>query len=174
MEENRYEYKEFITELAEADTTGTIGTRQGHIKMDSYRFIKPSSTITKMGLIGKGPSMHTHLTMQKIQPGGGVEEHYFEYDAGMPVFDNIIYVISGRIRAYIGDIEKTVGADTLIYCTSNVKHSITNVGKGIAKVLSIFGAGEGETMGPAVWSKKPSGNLGVHNWKLAGTSKPAT
>jgi glyoxylate utilization-related uncharacterized protein len=144
MEENRYEYKEFITQIAEADTL--VGPRKGHIKVDGYRFIKPSSMIPKIGLIGKGPSMHTWVTLQKIQPGGGLEEFCHKYDSEMPVFDKMFYVISGRIRATVGDIEKTVGADTLIYCPSNVKHSITNVGKGIAKVLTIIGFGEGQTI----------------------------
>ncbi len=163
--------KEFITQIAEV--TPIVGPREGHIKVDGYRFIKPSSFIPKIGLLGKGPSMHTWVTLQKIQPGGGIpggiEESYHEYNAETPVFDKMFYVISGRIRATVGDIEKTVGADTLIYCPSNVKASITNVGKGIAKVLRITGSGEGETMGPVVRTKKPSGNLGVHNWKLAGT-----
>ena len=154
MEENRYEYKEFITELAEADTVGGNYLREGHVKVQAYRFIKPSSLIPKIGLLGKGPSMHTWLTLQKIQPGGGLEELYHSYDAETPIFDKMHYVISGRIRATAGDIEKTVGADTLIYCPSNVKASITNVGKGIAKVLTIIGLDEGKIIGLPVHTKK--------------------
>jgi len=47
----------------------------------------------------------------------------------------------------MGDSERIVGADSLIYCPSNVRHSITNVGKGTAKILRIKGSGEGEKTG---------------------------
>jgi len=38
-------------------------------------------------------------------------------------------------------------------------------------MLRMSGSGEGERMGEAVYSKTPSGDLGVHNWKLASTVK---
>jgi mannose-6-phosphate isomerase-like protein (cupin superfamily) len=72
----------------------------------------------------------------------------------MPVFDHAYYVISGRIRATMGDSERIVGADSLIYCPSNVRHSITNVGKGTAKILRIKGSGEGEKTGKVVYTKE--------------------
>jgi len=59
------------------------------------------------------------------------DEHYREYNnTDMPVFDEALYVISGRIRAKVGDIEKIVGPDTLIYFPSNAIVSFTNIGKG--------------------------------------------
>jgi mannose-6-phosphate isomerase-like protein (cupin superfamily) len=72
----------------------------------------------------------------------------------MPVFDHVYYVISGQIRATVGDIERTVGADTFIYCPSNMRHSLLNVGQDTAKVLRISGSGKGDKMGDAVYSKK--------------------
>jgi mannose-6-phosphate isomerase-like protein (cupin superfamily) len=108
--------------------------------------------------------MHIKFSLDKVFPGGGVEEHYHE----PPVIDHIYYVISGRIRATVGDLEKVVGADTLIYCPSSVKHSITNVGKRVAKVISIDGSGIGERGGKVVYSKMPSGDLSGNTWKVAG------
>jgi quercetin dioxygenase-like cupin family protein len=57
----------------------------------------------------------------------------------------------------VGDIEKIVGADTLIYCPSNIRHSVTNIGKSLAKVLTIDASGEGEKSGLKVYSKIPTG-----------------
>ena len=101
---------------------------------------------------GKDLSKYLMLGMDKLQPGGGIEEHYHECNADMPVFDHAYYVISGRIRATVGDTKKIVGADSLIYCPSDVRHSITNVGKGTAKILRIKGSGEGEKTGGAIFT----------------------
>jgi mannose-6-phosphate isomerase-like protein (cupin superfamily) len=141
---------------------------EGHPKNEGYTFLRP---ITQSARVGKEPSMHIDLGLNKLQSGGGIEEHFHEYNEEMPIFDHVYYIISGRIRATIGDAERIVGADTLIYCPSDVRHSITDVGKGNAKLLRMSGSGEGERMGEAVYSKTPSGDLGVHNWKLASTVK---
>jgi mannose-6-phosphate isomerase-like protein (cupin superfamily) len=69
----------------------------------------------------------------------------------------------------VGDVEKIVGADTLIYCPSNIKHSVINIGKGVAKVIAIDASGEGERGGKVVYSKMPSGDLSANTWKVAGT-----
>ena len=103
---------------------------------------------------GKEHSKYLMLGMDKLQPGGGIDEHYHICDVETPVFDHAYYVISGRIRATVGDIERTVGADSLIYCPSNVKHSITNIGKTPAKILRIKGSIEGDKTGEAVYTKK--------------------
>ncbi len=95
------------------------------------------------------------LGMDRLEPGGGIVEHYHVNNAGMPIFDHVYYVISGRIRATMGDSERIVGADSLIYCPSNVLHSITNVGKGTAKILRIKGSGEGDKTGTVVYTKEP-------------------
>ena len=135
---------------------------EGNSGMEFYDFLKRS---TETPIPGTEPSMHIKFSLDKVFPGGGVEEHYHE----PPVIDHVYYVISGRIRATVGDIEKVVGADTLIYCPSSVKHSITNVGKRAAKVISIDGSGIGERGGKVVYSKMPSGDLGGNTWKVAGT-----
>ena len=87
----------------------------------------------------------------------------------MPIIDHIYYVISGRIRANVGDVKRIVGVNSLIYCPSNIRHSITNVGDGLAKLIRVSGSGEGARMGGSVYSKIPSGNLGVMPWKVAGS-----
>jgi mannose-6-phosphate isomerase-like protein (cupin superfamily) len=144
--------------------------REGHPDQDDFRFIRPSSEKDR---VGKHPSKHFMLTLDKINPGGGVEEHYHEYNEEMPIFDHVYYVISGKILAKIGNEERVVGADSLIYCPSDVKHSIKNVGKTKAKVLRMSGSAEGKKMGGPVYSSRPSGELGVREWKMAGSdNKP--
>ena len=139
---------------------------EGHPGNQGYSYLRPNTARIK---VGKEPSMHISLGLNKIQPGGGIEEHYHEYDIETPIFDHIYYVISGQIKATIGSMERIVGADSLIYCPSNIKHSITNVGKGMAKLIRVSGSGEGARMGGPVYSKIPSGDLGVMPWKV---SKP--
>jgi len=139
---------------------------EGHPKNEGYTFLRP---ITQTARVGKEPSMHIDLGLNKLKPGGGIEEHYHEYNDNMPIFDHVYYIISGRILATIGDTQRIVGANTLVYCPSNIRHSITDVGNGNAKLLRMSGSGMGEMMGEAVYSKTPSGDLGVHNWKLATT-----
>ena len=119
----------------------------GAVDMGRYSFLDNQESE------GAACSKYIMLGMDKLQPGGGIEEHYHESSEEMPVFDHAYYVISGRIRATMGDIEKTVGADSLVYCPSNIKHSITNVGKGTAKILRIKGSGEGVKTGGAIFTK---------------------
>ena len=156
MEANR---KGFILPIAEA---AHGGGHEGNTKCEFYDFLHRT---TESPLEGTEPSMHIKLNLDVISPGGGVEEHYHE----PPVIDHVYYVVSGRIRATIGDVEKVVGADTLIYCPSSVRHSVTNVGKRVAKVISIDGSGLGERGGKLVYSKMPSGDLKGNTWKVAST-----
>jgi mannose-6-phosphate isomerase-like protein (cupin superfamily) len=117
---------------------------------DMHRY----SFLDNQGSDGEERSKYIMLGMDKLEPGGGIVEHYHVNNAEMPVFDHAYYVISGRIRATMGDSERIVGADSLIYCPSNVRHSITNVGKGTAKILRIKGSGEGEKTGKVVYTKE--------------------
>jgi len=55
-------------------------------------------------LEGTEPSMHITESGRNLA-GWWVEEHYHE----PPVIDHVYYVVSGRIRATIGDVEKVVG-----------------------------------------------------------------
>jgi mannose-6-phosphate isomerase-like protein (cupin superfamily) len=137
------------------------GGVEGNTATEFYDFLARS---TERAIPGTEPSKHIKLNLDILSPGGGVEEHYHE----SPVVDHVYYVISGRIRATVGNITQTVGADTLIYCPSSTRHSITNVGKGKAKVISIDASAEGVRGGPLVYSKTPSGNLSGDNWKVAG------
>jgi len=117
---------------------------------DMHRY----SFLDNQGSDGEERSKYIMLGMDKLEPGGGIVEDYHVNNAEMPVFDHAYYVISGRIRATMGDSERIVGADSLIYCPSNVRHSITNVGKGTAKILRIKGSGEGEKTGKVVYTKE--------------------
>ena len=154
MEENR---KGFIMSIADIEQAWRISHKNemgGHHNMQGYGFLTVASEAATHGMRGKELSKHLMLGLDKLQTGGGIEGHYHEFKDEMPIFDHAYYVISGRIRATVGDIERTVGADSLIYCPSNVKHSILNVGKGPAKVLRISGCNDGAKMGGAIYTKK--------------------
>ena len=122
-----------------------------------WQFLRPSSEINNK-LEGKQTSKHLWINLYEFQPGGAVDEHYREYNnTDMPVFDEALYVISGRIRAKVGDIEKIVGPDTLIYFPSNAIVSFTNVGKGKkARYLKIGASEEGKLQGTAIYFKMPT------------------
>ena len=147
MEENR---KGFILSINDIEKSWRIehaADAEGHHNMQGFRFLTVATEAATHGMVGKELSKHLMIGLDKFPPGGGIVEHTHVYSAEAPVFDHAYYVISGRIEATIGDVKKTVGADSLIYCPSNVKHAILNVGKTTAKVLRIAGCGEGKIMG---------------------------
>jgi len=147
MEEQR---KGFILTIDDVERSWRIeqgATAEGHHNMQGYGFLTVASEAAAHGMRGKELSKHLMLGLDRFPPGGGIMAHCHEYNVEMPIFDHAYYVISGRILATVGDIEKTVGANSLIYCPSNIKHSILNVGKTTAKVLRLAACGEGETMG---------------------------
>jgi len=137
------------------------GGHEGSSNVEFFNFLGRSN---ETPIEGGEPAKYLKLSVNKVLPGGEVEEHYHE----PPVVDHVYYVISGRILASVGELKQVVGSDTLIYCPSNVKHSITNVGKTIATVISIDASPEGIKSGPLVYSKMPSGDLSGKNWKVAG------
>ena len=122
-----------------------------------WQFLRPSSEINNR-LEGKQTSKCLWINLYEFQPGGAVDKHYREYNnTDMPVFDEALYVISGRIRAKVGDVEKIVGPDTLIYFPSNAIVSFTNIGKGKkAKYLKIGASEEGQLQGMAIYFKIPT------------------
>ena len=179
LEKNR---KVFILPVAEVvpakapdkvrvlDEKGQIQTveSEGNPKLlQFYPLLRPTPEFTELQ---PEPSIYTWVTLGKMQPGGCIDEFFNETTAEMPVFDAAVYVISGQMRVTLGGMEKTVGADTLIYCPSNVRRSFSNIGNGLAKFLAINGAAEGAKMGKPVYSKMPTWNLGVglHKRKLTG------
>ncbi len=138
------------------------GGYEGSSNVEFFNFLGRSN---ETPIAGAEPAKYLKLSINKVLPDGEVEEHYHE----PPVVDHVYYVISGRILATVGEVKQLVGKDTLIYCPSSIKHSIKNVGKTAAKVISIDASPEGVKSGPLVYSKMPSGNLSGKNWKVAGT-----
>ena len=138
------------------------GGYEGSSNVEFFNFLGRSN---ETPIAGAEPAKYLKLSVNKVLPDGEVEEHYHE----PPVVDHVYYVISGRILATVGEVKQVVGKDTLIYCPSSIKHSIKNVGKTAAKVISIDASPEGVKSGPLVYSKMPSGNLSGKNWKVAGT-----
>jgi mannose-6-phosphate isomerase-like protein (cupin superfamily) len=135
--------KGFIRKLSDLEgRTGIIG----HPDLTAFRFVRP----------GEDGSLHIGLTLDVIEPGGGIDPHYHT-DCAM--FDHVYYVISGEIEAKLGDeAEETIGPDSIIYCPSNVTHSIRNVGKEESKVLRIGAAASGDMLGTLIY-------LSGESWK---------
>lgn len=143
----------FMLSMAEIQPRKDIG---GHPDITAYRFLSTKSQVfvdpdAQRIKPAEQSSLYLMLTVDEIAPGGGIEEHY-HVDA--PIFDHAYYVISGQIRATIGDTERILESDSLIYCRSNIRHSITNVGKEVAKVLRLGAAGSGDNKGRTVYTKK--------------------
>jgi quercetin dioxygenase-like cupin family protein len=147
MEENRKGFILSIKDIEKSNRIEHAADAVGHHNMQGCGFLTVASEAATHGMVGKELSRHLMIGLDKFPPGGGINEHTHVYSAEAPIFDHAYYVISGRIEATIGDVKKAVGADSLIYCPSNVKHAILNVGKTTAKVLRIAGCGEGNIMG---------------------------
>jgi quercetin dioxygenase-like cupin family protein len=136
--------------------TGEYGMNTNHWHGNVTSYLNP--TTHKGQLTEKENAIHIMMGLGVFYPGGGIEEHYHVCSDDVRVFDHAYYVISGKIKAVIGDQVRIVGANSLLYCPSNVKHSITNVGKGNAKVLRVSACNEAAKMGEAVWTYwKPNG-----------------
>lgn len=124
---------------------------EGHHNMQGFGFLTVASEMKTHRMVGKELATNLMLGLDMFPPGGGINAHSHVFSAEAPIFDHAYYVISGRIQATVGDEVRTVGADSLIYCPSNVKHAILNVGKTTAKVLRIAACNEGAVMGG--WAK---------------------
>ncbi|MFC1952479.1 cupin domain-containing protein [Chloroflexota bacterium] len=111
---------------------------KGHAGMNAYELIRP----------GKNGSLYLRLVMDEVEPGGKIEPHYHDLN---PACDHGYYVISGEILACVGNKTEVVGPDTLIYCQSDVIHSIENVGKSPAKLLRLGAAADGNSSGKSVF-----------------------
>ena len=111
---------------------------EGHPNLTAFTFVKP----------GEEGSLHTGVTLDFVEPEGGVNYHYH---TDCDKFDHIFYVISGQIQVKLGDEEEIVGSDTIIYCRSDIPHSIKNVGKEQSKVLRIAAASNGDIRGKLVY-----------------------
>ena len=124
--------------ISKAKDKEAITEMKGHSKLTAYELIRP----------GEDGSMHLRLLLDEIEPGGGIDLHFHELT---PVCDHAYYVISGDIIASLAGREEKVGPDTLIYCLTDVIHSIRNVGKSTAKLLRIGAAASGETEGKSIF-----------------------
>lgn len=113
----------------------------GHSGLKAWELIRP----------GENGSLHLRMLLNEFEPGGGIELHYHDL---IPVADHAYYVISGKIKAVIGDKEEIVGPDTLLYCLTDTLHSIENVGNEPAKLLRIGAAATGDSSGKSVFVKQ--------------------
>ena len=113
----------------------------GHTGIKAWELIRP----------GENGSIHLRMLLNEFEPGGGIYLHSHDL---VPVADHAYYVISGRIKAVIGDKEEIVGPDTLLYCLTDTLHSIENVGNEPAKLLRIGAAATGDSSGKSVFVKQ--------------------
>ena len=123
-------------------------------KNQVYKFLRLSNSIEK---VGPEPSMHSWVTYFKLPPGGSIDAHSHEYNNDdKPIFDIVFFVIAGKLQVTLGEIQKIVGPETLIYCPSNVKIGFVNVGKGIAKFAKDGASNEGKIQGGPLYLKMPT------------------
>lgn len=127
--------------ISKAKDKEAITNLEGHSKLTAYELIRPE----------EDGSMHLRVVLDEIEPGGGIEPHFHELT---PVCDHAYYVISGEIVVSLAGREEKVGPDTLIYCPTDVVHSLRNAGKSPAKLLRIGAAASGETGGKSVFITK--------------------
>ena len=126
---------------SKTDIKEAITDLEGHSKLTAYELLRP----------GENGSMHLRVVLDEVEPGGGIAPHFHEL---VPVCDHAYYVISGDIMVSLAGREERVGPDTLIYCPTNVIHSIRNIGESSAKLLRIGAAASGETGGRSVFVKQ--------------------
>lgn len=130
------ERKGFIRSASQVEARKGI---TGHPNLTAYRLVHP----------GQDGVSYLLLTLDDIQPGGGIDAHYH---TDVDTFDHAYYVISGKISAKLGDEEEQiVGEDTIIYFPSNMVHRIKNVGTTNAKVLRLGAAANGDVHGKLVY-----------------------
>lgn len=133
-----------------------------HTNMSGYGYLRRDTEVASHGLVRKELAKNLMLGLDKFLPGGVISEYTHVTNDEFPVFDHAYYMISGKIQGTVGNVMRTVGTDSLIYCPSNVKHAILNVGKSTTKVLRIAGCDEGEKW--VVGLNKHVDNLGVVLW----------
>ena len=127
--------------ISKAEDKEAITDMKGHSGLTAYELIHP----------GENGSMHLRVLLDEVELGGGIAPHFHELT---PVCDHAYYVISGDIMVSLAGREERVGPDTLIYCPTDVIHSIRNIGKSPAKLLRLGAAASGETGGKSVFIKQ--------------------
>lgn len=132
----RMEAKCIIRNLSEVEPRRGV---VGHQNVTGYRLLQP----------GPEGTSYLSIALDDIAPGGRIDPHYH---ADVDTFDHAFYVISGEVSVKLGDgEERVVGEGTVIYCPSNVAHSLKNVGNTSAKVLRIGASATGEVTGRTVY-----------------------
>ncbi|MFC1899536.1 cupin domain-containing protein [Chloroflexota bacterium] len=126
--------------ISKATPESLLTDLKGHAGMNAYELICP----------GNNGSLYLKLILDEIVPGGKIEPHYHDLE---PACDHGYYIISGKILACVGNKTEIVGPDTLIYCQSDVIHSIENVGKNTAKLLRLGAAADGNSSGKSIFVK---------------------
>lgn len=81
-------------------------------------------------LLDSPPSINYKVTYSVIKPGGYADEHSHSWD-------HAYYIIKGRARVKVGDEEREVSDETLIYVPPNILHSVKNIAGEPLVVLAV-------------------------------------
>lgn len=130
----RYEVRGGVIRLA--DVVPATGL-PGHPGTAAHRLMRP----------GTDGSRWLHVTYNVIESGGGIDPHYH---SGLDA-DHAYFVVSGTVRAKIGDDEYDVGAGDLMVFPCNIVHGFTVTSSDGAHILRLGAAADGRTSGGSVF-----------------------
>jgi quercetin dioxygenase-like cupin family protein len=118
------------------DTLGREGLA-GHPGVIAHRFVSGPDQGTRWLLV----------TLDLIEPGGGIEPHYHEDMTA----DHAYFLIDGLAVAQIGDDEHEVRPNGLMVFRADVVHGFRIVGDQTARVLRLGAAPDGIATGGSVF-----------------------
>jgi len=118
------------------DTTARSDLK-GHPGVTAHRFVSGPDNGTRWLL----------LTLNKIEPGGGIDPHYHEDLTA----DHAYFLIDGDVVARIGDEEHVVRPQGLMVFQSDIVHGFRVVGDQPATVLRLGAAPDGVATGRSVF-----------------------
>lgn len=118
------------------DTTPRTDLK-GHPGITAHRYVAGPDSGTRWILI----------TMNVIEPGGGIEPHYHE---GLTA-DHAYFLMDGTARARIGDEEFEVRENGLMVFRSDVVHGFKITSPEGARVLRLGAAPDGHATGGSVF-----------------------
>lgn len=75
-------------------------------------------------------SPHQRLVMSRLEPGGSIEPHFHS-------FEEVVYVLAGRIELKLGDAVHELGPDDFALAQTGTPHSWRNAGSEAARWLEI-------------------------------------
>lgn len=109
----------------------------GHPGTAAHRLLRPGTPLSRW----------LHVTLNVIEAGGGIDDHYHE---GVEA-DHAYFVVSGTVRARIGDRRYDVGADEMMVFPCDAVHGFVVTSPEGARILRLGAAPDGRTSGGSVF-----------------------